>query len=186
MNLREKILDVSKELFSKSGYKNVSTKKIAEITGCNEVTIFRIFGKKENILEEILEKHYEKNIFFKEIYESFNGDLTNDLSKFIVLYYNYLIENSSIFKLQLKLSDKGNRKFLGFLEFRNFIIEHFTELFINNKINYSAEEFVDEIVYSMIGEFILEDIQSNKNDIKNIKINKKITFFKNIINLYKQ
>jgi AcrR family transcriptional regulator len=47
-----KIIELSYQLFMAQGYKQTTTKKIAELSGVNESTIFRIFGSKENLFRE--------------------------------------------------------------------------------------------------------------------------------------
>ncbi|HRX45279.1 MAG TPA: helix-turn-helix domain-containing protein [Acholeplasmataceae bacterium] len=42
----KKILLAATKLFSESGYSGVSTRKIAEAAGVNELTLFRIFKSK--------------------------------------------------------------------------------------------------------------------------------------------
>jgi AcrR family transcriptional regulator len=47
-----KIIEFSYELFMDQGYKQTTTKKIAELSGVNESTIFRVFKSKENLFRE--------------------------------------------------------------------------------------------------------------------------------------
>ena len=54
---RKKILETALHLFSEKGYLGATTKDIAAETGIAEVTLFRHFATKENLLEELLLKH---------------------------------------------------------------------------------------------------------------------------------
>ncbi|MGL4955370.1 MAG: TetR/AcrR family transcriptional regulator, partial [Cetobacterium sp.] len=49
MKTRDKILECAQRLFSEEGFERVSTKRLAKEAGCNEVTIFRLFGSKNNV-----------------------------------------------------------------------------------------------------------------------------------------
>lgn len=51
---REKILSAARQLMAQKGYKGATTRKISELAGVNEVTIFRHFKTKVAILEELL------------------------------------------------------------------------------------------------------------------------------------
>ncbi|WP_432664470.1 helix-turn-helix domain-containing protein [Wukongibacter baidiensis] len=91
---KEKILQASMDLFVRNGYKKTTTKLIANKAGVNEVTIFRLFGKKKSIIEEII-KYKMGNIdpltsYFKND-AKFN--LSEDLYKSGVLYFNSMSKN---------------------------------------------------------------------------------------------
>jgi AcrR family transcriptional regulator len=47
---RERIIRAALELFAQDGYSRSSTRRIAEAAGVNEVTLFRHFGSKKNLL----------------------------------------------------------------------------------------------------------------------------------------
>ena len=47
----KKILLAATKLFSEFGYSGVSTRKIAEVAGVNELTIFRVYKSKSNLLQ---------------------------------------------------------------------------------------------------------------------------------------
>lgn len=54
MNTHEKIIKAAFELFSQKGYLGTTTKKIAALAGVSEITLFRHFGSKEKIFEEVI------------------------------------------------------------------------------------------------------------------------------------
>jgi AcrR family transcriptional regulator len=51
---RERILAASLELISEKGYIGATTREIASHAGVSELTLFRKFGKKEHLFEEML------------------------------------------------------------------------------------------------------------------------------------
>lgn len=186
--MREKILDCAEILFSKEGYEKVSTKKIAEIVGCNEVTIFRTFKTKKNLLDEIINRFYEKNKIIKLLYESLNGPLNEDIAKTIILYSDFLKQNEKILKLQLKGLGLEQADFLCRIELKNYLVEHFTEQFYLNKIRYSPENFVNNILSSITGDFILKILTGGnflKIEYNEIFLREKIKFYQKAINSYK-
>ena len=54
---RKKIIDAALSVFSSKGFRGATTKEIARTAGINEVTLFRHFGKKENLFSEVFEHH---------------------------------------------------------------------------------------------------------------------------------
>jgi AcrR family transcriptional regulator len=54
---REKLLEATLELISEKGYLGATTREIAALAGVSELTLFRKFGKKEHLFEEMLESY---------------------------------------------------------------------------------------------------------------------------------
>ena len=54
MATRESLLDVTARLYSEHGWRGTTTRRIAEAAGVNEVTLFRQFGSKEQLLLEAI------------------------------------------------------------------------------------------------------------------------------------
>lgn len=55
MDLRSRILAAAAELYSESGFRGATTRRIAERAGVNEVTLFRQFGSKTRLLHEAIQ-----------------------------------------------------------------------------------------------------------------------------------
>ena len=73
---RKKIIKAAVELFSNTGYKKTTTRKIAEVAGVNESTIFRTFKNKDTLFKEILSLSNGFKTIINVIKES---DLNNDI-----------------------------------------------------------------------------------------------------------
>lgn len=54
MDAREQLLQAAIKVYSTSGVRGATTKRIAQEAGVNEVTLFRQFGSKESLLQEAL------------------------------------------------------------------------------------------------------------------------------------
>lgn len=54
---RERLLQATLELISARGYQGATTREIAERAGVSELTLFRKFGRKESLFEEMLKAH---------------------------------------------------------------------------------------------------------------------------------
>lgn len=56
MHARDRILDAAVQVYAAAGSKGATTRRIAEVAGVNEVTLFRQFGCKDRLLREALER----------------------------------------------------------------------------------------------------------------------------------
>lgn len=52
---RQKLLEAAARVFAESGFRGATTRRIAEEAGVNEVTLFRLFGSKAQLLSEAIE-----------------------------------------------------------------------------------------------------------------------------------
>lgn len=57
LSAEEKLLNAALKLFSEKGYVGATTRKIAQTAGVAELTLFRHFGTKERLFEEVLIKY---------------------------------------------------------------------------------------------------------------------------------
>lgn len=51
MEIRDRILDAAIRVFAETGYRGATTRRIAQVADVNEVTLFRNFGSKEELLQ---------------------------------------------------------------------------------------------------------------------------------------
>jgi AcrR family transcriptional regulator len=61
---REEILTAAASLFAAEGYRQTSTKKVAEAVGLRQGSLFYYFPKKEDILKELLDRTVDGSIEF--------------------------------------------------------------------------------------------------------------------------
>lgn len=52
--LREKVIEAAARVYSEFGFRGATTRRIAEAAGVNEVTIFRHFGSKQALIDEVV------------------------------------------------------------------------------------------------------------------------------------
>lgn len=57
-DLREKILDVTAAVYADAGYRGTTTRRIATEAGVNEVTLFRHFGSKDELIKAALKREH--------------------------------------------------------------------------------------------------------------------------------
>lgn len=89
-NTSERIIEAFLELFRTYGYKGTTTRSIAELAGVNEVTIFRNFGSKKNIMEKAVESLSQNIAIDKLTHEEMTWDLEHDLLIIAKGYHAYI------------------------------------------------------------------------------------------------
>lgn len=55
MEIRSRILEAALQVFAETGYRGATTRRIAQIADVNEVTLFRHFGSKDDLLRSAVE-----------------------------------------------------------------------------------------------------------------------------------
>lgn len=128
---REKIIKASVQLFSEKGYRQTTTKMIAEKAEVNEVTIFRHFGSKEEIVREIvhsrmsylhgIQVYIEKEAVY---------DLEQDLMEIAIKYCNALSKNIGLFMILLHETDPDEKGQFSLIprEFKRTLINYFDRM----------------------------------------------------------
>ena len=94
-NTKEKIFDVSPELFSQKGFNNTSVRQIAREVGIKESSIYNHYPSKQAILDEIL-KTFQNQLIIYDADEALMDEL---LEKDPLLFYK---TGSGMFRQQLK------------------------------------------------------------------------------------
>jgi hypothetical protein len=130
MNTKEKIFDVSLDLFSKKGYDSVSLREIAEEVGIKKSSIYSHYPSKEAILMDIFDH-------FTGLFE--HDEVLNSRDYVLAEGNEILLENPEMFyhmgseAIKGMLSEETNRKIWKLI----FIQMHYNEdirLFFQNEI----------------------------------------------------
>lgn len=130
MNTKQKIIDVSIDLFSKKGYDSVSLRQIAEEVGIKKSSIYSHFSSKEAILMEIF--NYFTNLFEYDTLLN-DRDLVLDENNDILLESPELFYHKGSEAIRALLSEERNLKICKLI----FIQMHHNEnirLFFQNEI----------------------------------------------------
>ena len=76
---RDRITRAALAIFSSKGYDGATTREIATEAGVNEVTLFRHFGSKENLLGALLERYSVLPVIAETLKSQLTGDYRCDL-----------------------------------------------------------------------------------------------------------
>ena len=101
----ETMLDAAVEAVVRHGYAGATTKRIAEIAGIGEATLFRRFGTKEGLLQAALRA--EAATFTSET-AGYTGDLRADLAR-VVGAYQRVMEHRGRLALNVLADCRGGR-----------------------------------------------------------------------------
>lgn len=100
-NTDERLLEATLKLISEKGYLRATTKDIAREAGVTEVTLFRHFGSKERLFEEVINKYTflpSLRDLLSEISE-YSDSSENVLYAIGVLFFETLKERKSLIKI---------------------------------------------------------------------------------------
>ena len=77
---KERILQAAAQVISDKGYAGATTREIAETADVNEVTLFRHFGNKKNILLAVIQRFSGVSGMENALTEELTGDYLQDLT----------------------------------------------------------------------------------------------------------
>lgn len=109
---KDRMLQAAIDLMAEQGYKGTSTKEIAAAAGVSEMTLFRHFGSKQNLLEEAVDRYYYTVEFRKLFAERVTWDLETDLRLIGTRYHELMERNRSI----IQIINKEGQSIPGFAE----------------------------------------------------------------------
>ena len=130
-NTEEKIVRATFEILQEEGLKKATTKKIAKKAGVNEVTVFRKFENKKNLVEVTKEYYLQK--LTGELEEIFYFDEDEEIEEYLKISYfgvlNLSQEEFSILKVAMEevRSDDDKKPLIS--DITNLIINKLEEFF---------------------------------------------------------
>ena len=87
---RERLLDAAAQTFSRDGIQGATTREIARGAGVNEVTLFRHFKSKEQLLRAVLQRGLAAEVAIMDQHSSWKEDLRGSMEKYARHYYSHL------------------------------------------------------------------------------------------------
>jgi AcrR family transcriptional regulator len=87
---RQRILDAAARTFSNEGIQGATTRQIARQAGVNEVTLFRHFKSKEQLLGAVLQRGLESEIALMNQHSSWKENLRQSMENYARHYYSHL------------------------------------------------------------------------------------------------
>ncbi|OEF95842.1 TetR/AcrR family transcriptional regulator [Desulfuribacillus alkaliarsenatis] len=183
---REKIIEVAKEMFQEQGYVHSTTKEIARRADVNEVTIFRHFGSKENLFNEVMGSITTVAVFNDEFEKQFIGNLREDLTLFANTYIESACER--IMLLNLGLMDGPRDPEMGrlvgqiALRITGFLADYLNKLHENGIIPNNDFYLTSQMMYSVLYHYVISNY--SMSGAKNIMQVDKATIVKECVEMF--
>ncbi|QKG83778.1 TetR/AcrR family transcriptional regulator [Kroppenstedtia pulmonis] len=95
---KERIYKAALAVFSEKGAA-ATTREIAKRAHVNEVTLFRHFGNKENLLQSVIERFSTAGMLTEELDAQLTGDLSSDLRFLAHTYLKTALERAEYIRL---------------------------------------------------------------------------------------
>ncbi len=136
---REKILEAAIDLMSQKGFSSTTTKEIAKTAGVSEMTLFRKYKNKQEILDSVIEK-YTSSFRAKKIFSENDlvYDLEFDLANISRTYQDFMNENKKVVLLAYKESGTYDEISSRLTEnprlMKKFMMDYLTEMKKRGKI----------------------------------------------------
>jgi AcrR family transcriptional regulator len=87
---RERLLSAAARTFSRDGLRGATTREIAREAGVNEVTLFRHFKSKEQLLRAVLERGLASELALMENHSSWKENLRESMESYARHYYSHM------------------------------------------------------------------------------------------------
>lgn len=180
---KEKILEAAYFLFSEKGYTATTTREIAQKASVSEVTLFRIFGNKENLFEEVLKVNSVIPNLKEIVLEAQHKNLKELLNHIAQNFYFALVQKKKMIKIAFSEVNQYSDKVIFIYkrltdEIDSLLIEIFStkqkeidanklksnaiamvfrgmifDLFLENEI-FALKEYSDTNIRNILSEFI--------------------------------
>ena len=130
-NTEEKIINATFKILQKEGIRKATTKRIANEAGVNEVTIFRKFENKKNLIETTKE-HY-MNVLLDKLENNFDFDEDEGIEEYLKISFfgvlNLSEEDFSILKVAMEEVRGDDEKKPLISEITDLILNKLEEFF---------------------------------------------------------
>lgn len=130
-NTEEKIIRATFDIVQREGLQKATTKKIAAEAGVNEVTIFRKFENKKNLIKKTKE-YYTKQLIAK-LEESFEFSETDSIEEYLKRSFNKILgfseEDFNIIRVAMQEVKNDDDKKLLITTITDTIINKLDEFF---------------------------------------------------------
>lgn len=137
LDSKSKLMLAAIDLMAEKGYKGVSTKEIASAAGVSEMTLFRNFGSKLNLLENAVDCYHYSIEMTRIFNEKVTWDLRKDLLTISQMYHEVMDRNRKLFLIVLRddelieIREKAQKHPRKLLE---LLTQYFTDMQSRNRM----------------------------------------------------
>lgn len=113
---RDRILEAAIKVFSQEGFVGATTREIARVAGVNEVTLFRHFQSKEQLLAAVAEHITALRLEALSHQDEWTYDLRRDLLYYAKIHDDMLEEYQALFRMFIGEAQRHPREALQVLQ----------------------------------------------------------------------
>ncbi|MGA7954638.1 MAG: TetR/AcrR family transcriptional regulator [Gloeobacterales cyanobacterium] len=95
-NTRQRLLEAATEVFARDGFQGATTREIARVASVNEVTVFRHFSSKNQLLGAVISQAFALQAESLANQQEWTQDLRTDLVHYAHLYNRTLEEHEAL------------------------------------------------------------------------------------------
>jgi len=147
-NTKQRILDVSLDLFSVSGYEGVTIKQIADQTGIKDSSLYKHFKSKQDIFDTLFTEmtaRFEDTVSFYRLPQGEIQKIAGEYGRQDLAWLKKACETIFLFMLQDPKASKF-RKMLMIEQYKNQKAAHtFRSWFTDDAIRFQTELFTEMI-----------------------------------------
>ncbi|MCH4168717.1 MAG: TetR/AcrR family transcriptional regulator [Streptococcaceae bacterium] len=157
-----KIIEAFKRLIIENGYSKTTTKRIAELAGVNESTIFKNFKDKEGLMNAAVDQFLIEAVDITKDLEM-SGDVEKDLINLSRRYQEFVASHQAIvlagFRETFEISKLNEAVQRVPIHFKKLLIAYFEELQSENRISssISIESEVMNVIWLNFGYFLTKN-----------------------------
>lgn len=104
MDNRSNLLDHALNLFAERGYDAVGVQEVVESAGVTKPTLYHYFVNKRGLLDALLDRGFNRLLAGLAAAADYHGDLTLTLRNIVMAYFDFCLENSIFYRLQLSMA----------------------------------------------------------------------------------
>ena len=93
---RERLLDAAAYTFARDGLRGATTREIARQAGVNEVTLFRHFKSKQQLLRAVIQRGLESEAAILDQHSSWKENLRASMEQYAHHYYSHMEKKKGI------------------------------------------------------------------------------------------
>ncbi|EJW19271.1 TetR/AcrR family transcriptional regulator [Paenibacillus alvei] len=160
LDSKSRLMLAAIDLMAEKGYKGVSTKEIASAAGVSEMTLFRNFGSKLNLLENAVDRYHYSVEMTRIFNETVTWDLGKDLLGISQMYHEIMDRNRKLFLIVLRddelieIREKAQKHPRKLLE---LLTQYFTDMQSRNRmIQIDAETQAITFMWMNYGAFMTQ------------------------------
>lgn len=156
---KEKIIEYAMIVFGEKGYTATTLREIADKAQVTEMTLYRHFGSKENLFQEVIMRFSPASMLSEELDDHLTGDLKKDLTFLASSYLNIALPRVNMIRLGFIEAPNNPElaRVVGQIPIRlkSHLTDYLNHLHQQKKIPQNNYEALAEMFYSVLFQYVL-------------------------------